>query len=79
MQHFVKEIVRRLTEARVEFVIVGGMSGVLQGAPIVTLDPDLCYRRTSGDIARLRHPGKAARVCPNGSSASRGRTMENPR
>jgi predicted nucleotidyltransferase len=53
MQHFVKEIVRRLTEARVEFVIVGGVSGVLQGAPIVTVDLDLCYHRTSGNIARL--------------------------
>ena len=53
MQHFAKEIVRRLVEAQVEFVVVGGFSAVLQGVPIVTLDLDICYRRTPENVARL--------------------------
>jgi len=53
MQHFAKEIVRRLVEAKVEFVVVGGFSAVLQGVPIVTLDLDICYRRTPDNVARL--------------------------
>src|SRR5262245_60199555 len=53
MQHFAKEIVRRLVEGQVEFVVVGGFSAVLQGVPIVTLDLDICYRRTPENVARL--------------------------
>ena len=50
---FLEEMVRRLVQARVEFVIVGGMSAILQGSTLVTLDLDLCYRRTPDNIARL--------------------------
>jgi hypothetical protein len=53
MQHFVRETIVRLAEARVEFVVVGGISAVLQGAPIVTVDLDICYRRTPANIAKL--------------------------
>src|SRR5262245_52561481 len=53
MAPFMEEIVRRLTDANVEFVVVGGVSAVLQGAGVVTLDLDLCYRRTEENIARL--------------------------
>src|SRR5215831_19049590 len=53
MQHFAKETIVRLAEARVEFIVVGGLSAVLQGVPIVTLDLDICYRRTPENITRL--------------------------
>jgi Nucleotidyltransferase of unknown function (DUF6036) len=53
MQHFAKEMIVRLAEAQVEFVVVGGLSAVLQGVPIVTLDLDICYRRTPENVARL--------------------------
>lgn len=53
MQGFLNEIIRILTEAQVEFVIVGGISAVLQGAPVVTRDLDICYRRTAENHARL--------------------------
>jgi hypothetical protein len=43
----------RLAQAQVEFVIVGGVSAVLQGAPITTRDLDVCYRRTPANISRL--------------------------
>jgi hypothetical protein len=51
--NFLEETVVRLTKADVEYVIVGGVSAVLQGAPIVTRDLDICYRRTPSNIARL--------------------------
>lgn len=53
MQGFFEEVIARLTQAQVEFVVVGGISAVLQGVPIVTKDLDLCYRRTPENIARL--------------------------
>jgi predicted nucleotidyltransferase len=51
--NFVEEMVVRLTDAQVEFVIVGGVSAILQGASITTRDLDICYRRTPANIARL--------------------------
>ncbi len=53
MPNFLEDMVTRLAEAQVEFVIVGGVSAILQGAPIVTRDLDICYRRTPANIARL--------------------------
>ncbi len=42
-----------LHEARVEFVVVGGVAGVLQAAPILTEDLDIVHRRTPENVARL--------------------------
>ncbi len=53
MQHFVKDTIRRLVQAEVEFVVVGGISGVLQGASLVTVDLDICYKRSPANLARL--------------------------
>jgi len=53
MTPFMEDVVRRLVEARVEFLIVGGVSAVLQGSTLVTRDLDICYRRTPDNIARL--------------------------
>jgi hypothetical protein len=53
MQRFAKEMIVRLAQAQVEFVVVGGMSAVLQGVPVTTLDLDICYRRTHENIGRL--------------------------
>jgi hypothetical protein len=53
MQSFFEEVIGRLTQCQVEFVVVGGVSAVLQGVPIVTQDIDLCYRRTPENIARI--------------------------
>jgi hypothetical protein len=30
----------------VEFIVVGGVAAVLQGAPVVTFDLDILHRRT---------------------------------
>jgi len=53
MSNFLEDMVTRLAQAQVEFVIVGGVSAVLQGAPITTRDLDICYRRTPANISRL--------------------------
>lgn len=42
MQSFVEKVLEALTQAGVEFIVVGGVSAVLQGAPVVTQDLDLC-------------------------------------
>jgi hypothetical protein len=53
MQNFVEQVLKALTEAGVEFVVVGGVSAVLQGVPVVTQDLDLCYRRTPDNVRRM--------------------------
>ena len=53
MQNFSERVVSALSSGKVEFIVVGGVSAVLQGAPIVTRDLDLCYRRTSDNLSRL--------------------------
>ena len=53
MQNFVEKVLEALTQAGVEFVVVGGVSAVLQGVPVVTQDLDLCYRRTPENVRRL--------------------------
>src|SRR5258708_32399596 len=53
MQNFVEKVLEALTQAGVEFFVVGGVSAVLQGVPVVTQDLDLCYRRTPDNVRRL--------------------------
>lgn len=42
-----------LNNAEVEFIIVGGMAAVAQGAPITTFDLDIVHRRTDKNAERL--------------------------
>ncbi len=42
-----------LQESGVEFVLVGGLAAVLQGAPIQTYDVDIVYSRASQNVERL--------------------------
>jgi hypothetical protein len=42
-----------LLVADVEFVLVGGLAAVVQGAPITTLDVDIVHRRTEENVDRL--------------------------
>jgi hypothetical protein len=53
MWPFVKDMIVRLAQGQVEFVVVGGVSAILQGAEFTTTDLDICYRRTPENIARL--------------------------
>jgi hypothetical protein len=42
-----------LCDSGVEFIIVGGVAAVLQGAPISTTDLDIVHRRSPENVARL--------------------------
>lgn len=47
------EILRRLRAADVKFVVVGGMAGVMRGAPITTADIDIVHDRATDNVQRL--------------------------
>jgi hypothetical protein len=49
------EILRLLATHDVEFIVVGMTAGILQGAPVTTLDLDVVHRRTPENVARLLH------------------------
>jgi hypothetical protein len=53
LPNFVEEMVGCLQDAGVEFLVVGGVSAILQGATVNTMDLDICYRRTPQNITRL--------------------------
>lgn len=46
-------LLARLCDARIEFIIVGGVAAVIQGAPMTTNDLDIVHRRTPENVARL--------------------------
>jgi predicted nucleotidyltransferase len=47
------ELLRVLVSRRVDFIIVGGVSAVLHGAPVTTFDLDVVHSRTPNNINRL--------------------------
>ncbi len=53
MTSFIEDLIARLNQAQVEYVIVGGVSAILQGAFVSTEDIDICYRRTPQNLVRL--------------------------
>jgi hypothetical protein len=48
-----KTLLRGLAASGVDFVLVGGLAAVTQGAPISTFDVDIVPRRTPENVARL--------------------------
>jgi len=69
-----RTLLRELTDGGVEFVIVGALAAVLQGAPIVTFDLDILRRRTPAtgrpkDLAVL--PGSASHAGADGQAPGR--------
>lgn len=46
-------ILRTLTERQVEFLVVGGVAAVLQGAPVSTFDLDIVHSREDSNLDRL--------------------------
>lgn len=47
-------LLQRLIEADVDFVIVGGIGGVLHGSSLVTRDLDVCAVLTAENLEKLR-------------------------
>lgn len=48
------QLLRRLADSHVDFVVVGGFAGVLHGSALVTRDLDICAVLTPENIERLR-------------------------
>lgn len=46
-------LLRGLNEAGVEFILVGGLAAVVQGAPVTTFDLDIVHRQTDENIKKL--------------------------
>jgi predicted nucleotidyltransferase len=47
-------LLQRLSEAGIEFVVVGGVAAVLHGSSMVTRDLDVCASLTSENLQKLR-------------------------
>jgi hypothetical protein len=46
-------LLQTLVQHRVEFIVVGGVSAVLHGAPVTTLDLDIVHSRHPDNLQRL--------------------------
>ena len=42
-----------LINARIEFILVGGLAAVIQGTPITTVDVDIVHHQTAQNISKL--------------------------
>ncbi len=51
--HDLDALIEALVEARVEFVIIGGVAAMLHGAPLVTQDLDIVHRRDPENVRGL--------------------------
>lgn len=47
-------LIQRLSDAEIDFVIVGGFAGMLHGSSFVTRDLDVCAVLSSENVAKLR-------------------------
>jgi hypothetical protein len=46
-------LLEALTEAGIDFIVVGGLAAVAQGAPITTMDVGIVHRQSSDNINKL--------------------------
>ena len=46
-------LIEGLSEAGIEYIIVGGLAAVAQGAPVTTFDLDIVHRQTKENIRKL--------------------------
>jgi hypothetical protein len=49
-----KALLQRLLQHEVEFVIIGGVCGIMHGVTLVTTDLDVCCRFTSANLYRVQ-------------------------
>lgn len=52
-EHKLIATLRALHDSQIEFILVGGLAAVLNGAPIQTYDVDIVYSREPANIERL--------------------------
>ena len=48
-----RELLQRLSEQRVEFIVIGGVAAALHGSPVATFDIDVTARMDSANFARI--------------------------
>jgi len=74
-------LLQHLVAAQIEFILVGGLAAVAQGAPITTHDVDIVHRRTDENLGRLvavlrgvhaRYRGRPGAPVPLDEKALRG-------
>jgi len=46
-------ILEGLLKADIQFVLVGGLAAVVQGAPVTTMDVDIVHKRSAENISKL--------------------------
>ena len=49
----IERVLVELLDANIELIVVGGLAGVLMGAPVVTFALDIVHRRTPENVDRL--------------------------
>jgi hypothetical protein len=49
-----KALLQRLLQQQVEFVIIGGVCGIMHGVTLVTTDLDVCCRFTPANLYRIQ-------------------------
>ena len=47
------EILKVLSRHEVEFILVGGLAAIVQGAPVFTIDLDIVFLKTAENLPRL--------------------------
>ena len=60
------DLARKLSQARVDFVIVGGVAIRSHGGNYITEDLDICYSRTRDNLKRLADVLSPLKPCPRG-------------
>lgn len=64
-------ILETLSKYKVDFIIVGGVCGVLHGAPVTTFDLDIVHSRTQENLDRLLPALKELDACYRGRQDQR--------
>ena len=62
----IQSLIAGLVDADLEFVVVGGVAGAIQGSPFVTNDLDICYATDHANLARLVRLMKRWSAYPRG-------------
>ena len=47
------EILERLLAEGIDFILVGGLAAVIQGAPVTTMDVDIVHNKSSENVVKL--------------------------
>lgn len=62
-------ILRILAKHGVRFIVIGGLAGNIHGSTTITRDLDICYERTSDNMARLASALRELQVTLRGADA----------